>query len=444
VRLSPHPFRALRSSLFAYIALILLAGLFSILGASLWLQSGERATVVSQARGLHFVDRIAEAVRLLEAEGPAHRDAALAALQTGDLRLMLVTPEQIFPATPRGQMPAMLNSRLGSEREVRAQGGHGGMQQRGNLQRSFDVRLRDGQWIRISEANELAAPAIPNALIAQLLITLIVVTAVVMLAVRQVTKPLQRLALAADELGKDLDAAPLAEEGPSESRRAAQAFNRMQGRIKHLVEERARALAAVSHDLRTPLTRLRLRTELVDDEKLRDQMAGDLASMATMIDGTLDYLRGFQDSEPTRRIDINALLQSLAEDASLLGNAISVEGLAQMPYSGRLSAMRRALQNMIDNAIKYGHRAHIRVEDDSDRLRIVVEDEGPGIPLAEIARVSEPYYRLDASRSRDTGGIGLGLSIVKDIAVMHGGELLLANRSEGGLSATLVLPRKTS
>jgi signal transduction histidine kinase len=262
-----------------------------------------------------------------------------------------------------------------------------------------------------------------------------------MIAVRQATKPLQQLAQAADTLGRDLDAPPLAEEGPAETRRAAQAFNRMQARIKRLVDERARALAAVSHDLRTPLTRLRLRAELVDDEKLRDQMGADLDSMAAMIDATLDYLRGFQDSESARPIDMNALLQSLVEDAAVLGKAISLDGAARSPYTGRLSALRRALQNLIDNAIKYGHSAHLRIDDDAAALCIVVEDEGPGIPPAELVRVTEPYYRPDASRSRETGGVGLGLSIVTDIALMHGGELLLANRPQGGLRATLVLPR---
>jgi signal transduction histidine kinase len=277
-----------------------------------------------------------------------------------------------------------------------------------------------------------------------LLITLIMVTAVVMIAVRQVTRPLQQLAAAADTLGNDLDAPPLTENGPTETRRAAQAFNRMQARIKRLVDERARALAAVSHDLRTPLTRLRLRAELVTDDRLRDQMGADLDSMAAMIDATLDYLRGLQDSEALRPIDMNALLQSLAEDAAVLGKTISVEGLAQAPYCGRLSGLRRALQNLIDNAIKYGHGAQLRIEDAADALRLVVEDEGPGIAPAELTRVTEPYYRPDASRSRETGGVGLGLSIVSDIALMHGGQLLLANRPQGGLSATLILPRKAA
>ena len=455
--------RTFASSLSTRMALILLAGLLTAQLTSTWLQWGERATVVAQARGLNFSDRLADAVRLLEAEAPARRAATAAALQASDLRVTLIDDDQVSANVPRGQMRATLGARLGSEREIRSTGAGMGMGMRGGGQhgfgaaqrggdlaqngqphrlRSFDVRLADGQWVRIAEQNESETPpALPTDLITQLLITLLIVSAVAMVAVRQTTKPLQQLAQAADTLGSDLDAPPLAETGPTETRRAAQAFNRMQARIKRLVDERARALAAVSHDLRTPLTRLRLRTELVSDEPLREQMAADLDSMAAMIDATLDYLRGLQDSEAVRKIDMNALLQSLCADAAVLGKTISVAGSARTPYSGRLSALRRALQNLIDNAIKYGHGAAIRIEDDESTLRLFVEDDGPGIAPDELARVTAPYYRPDASRSRETGGVGLGLSIVSDIALLHGGELLLTNRPQGGLCATLVLPR---
>lgn len=438
--------RALPSSLFARMALILLAGLLAAQLASLWLQWGERASVVAQARGQNFIDRMAEAVRLLEAADPSRRAATLTTLQHGELHVLLIEQDQVSQNAPRGAIESMLGARLGSGREVRPVGSAAGMgmgmgMQRGSPSRSFDVRLLDGQWVRFVSAPEAATPALPNDLIARLLITLVIVMAVVMIAVRQATRPLQQLAQAADTFGQDIDAPALAEGGPTETRRAAQAFNRMQARIKRLVNERSRALAAVSHDLRTPLTRLRLRTELVDDEKLRDQMAADLDAMAAMIDATLDYLRGLQASEAVRPIDINALLSSMSEDALVLGRRISLQGQALAPYSGRLSALRRALQNLIDNAIKYGSSAHLRVEDDAHELRIMVEDEGPGIAPPELARVTQPFYRPDASRNSATGGVGLGLSIVQDIALMHGGELVLTNRVQGGLCATLKLPR---
>jgi len=434
--------RAWPSSLFVRMALILLLGLLVAQGAGFWLQWGERARVVSQARGQNFADRMAEAVRALEAIAPAERSAALATLPHGDWQVTLISEDQVSQNPPRGVIGAMLSARLGSAREIRPLGDAAGMgMMHGTMTRSFDVRLQGGQWVRFSGAREADAPALPRSLILRLAFTLMIVTAVVMLAVRQATEPLKQLARAADTLGRDLDAPALAEIGPLETRRAAQAFNRMQARIKRLVDERSRALAAVSHDLRTPLTRLRLRVELVDDEKLRDQMAADLDAMAAMIDATLGYLRGLQASEAVRPIDINALLASMSEDALVLGRHISIQGQALAPYTGRLSALRRALQNLIDNAIKYGSCAHFRVEDDVGELRLMVEDDGPGIEPKELARVTEPYYRLEASRNSATGGVGLGLSIVRDIALLHGGDLVLTNRAQGGLCATLKLPR---
>jgi signal transduction histidine kinase len=434
-------------------ALILLTGLLVAQGVSTWLQWGERAAVVSQARGLHVIDRIAEAVRLLEANAPGKRQSALAALQYDGMRVELITEHQAQAGAPRESLQATLAERLGSTREIRATGGAGpgmgmgpGMgagQQHGNSKRSVDVRLADGQWIRATMGyqGDNATPALSNALIIQLLASLGLVAVVVLIAVRQATRPLQQLAQAADTLGQDLDAPPLAEAGSTETRRAAQAFNRMQAKIKHLVSERARALAAVSHDLRTPLTRLRLRAELIDDNTLRDQMAADLEAMATMLDATLDYLRALQTNEVMRNIDINALLESMAEDALVLGRSIQIDGQAQKPFSGRLSALRRALQNLIDNAFKYGRGACIRVNDNATILSISVEDEGPGIAAEHLAKVTQPYYRVDSARTQPDGSVGLGLSIVKDIALMHSGELALTNRPSGGLAATLRLPR---
>ncbi|TXT34009.1 MAG: periplasmic sensor signal transduction histidine kinase [Comamonadaceae bacterium] len=440
--------RTLSSSLYARVALILLAGLLVAQGVSLWLQWGERAAVVTQARGLHVLDRVAETVRLLEASAASQREAVLAALRQGGVRVALIAPDQVYPNVPRGLFQSMLAERLGSEREVRTpfagQGMHRGADsQRAGSARNVDLRLRDGQWVRLTldSVGGDSPPALNNMLIVELLVSLVLVIVVVMLAVRQATRPLQQLAQAADTLGRDLDAPPMAEVGSVETRRAAQAFNRMQAKIKALVNERSRALAAVSHDLRTPLTRLRLRAELIDDEALRDQMSDDLAQMAAMIDTTLDYLRGMQRQEPVRAIDINAMLESMAEDARVLGRNFQITGQAQKPLHGRLSALRRALQNLIDNAFKYGHGAHIRLEDGALQLSITVEDDGPGIALKHLEEVTEPYYRVDSARSQTGDGVGLGLSIVKDIALLHHGELLLVNRPQGGLAATLVLPR---
>lgn len=440
--------RAWLSSLTVRVGLILLAGLLVAQGVSLWLQWGERATVVTQARGLNFADRIARTVSVLESVDPAGRHAALVALQYDDLSVALIREDEVSPNAPRGAIGAMIADRLGSERQIRhvASGtdSTAGTPQVDTPRRSFDVRLQDGQWARITIQRGATpdAPALPNDLIIQLLLSVVIVVAVIMMAVRQATRPLKQLALAADSLGHDLDAQPMPEDGPIETRSAAQAFNRMQTRIKRLINERSRALAAVSHDLRTPLTRLRLRAELVDDVQLRRQMTADLEAMAAMIDATLDYLRGLQTNEVVRAIDINALLESTTDDALVLGRLIHIDGRAFSPFNGRLSGMRRALQNLIDNAFKYGQVVNIRVQDTASRLNITVEDDGPGIAPADLSKVTEPYYRVDSSRGQQGDGVGLGLAIVRDIAHMHDGELLLTNRPQGGLAATLSLPRR--
>lgn len=456
------PRSLLPASLFARMALILLAGLLATQSLSLWLHWGERAEVVTEARGLHLADRIADAIRRLEADPtPGHR-RAIAQMQSNDLRVSLIDENEVNPTAPRGQIQATIAARLGSGREVRSPGGMGGgMMGRGmgygagqgmgygmgrmvqdSSARSFDVRLNDGQWVRVTATLAPDAPALPRDFYIHLLLSLAIVVAVVMLVVRQATRPLRQLAQAADNLGQNLDAPPLVEAGSTEVRTAAQAFNRMRDKLRRLIDERSRALAAVSHDLRTPLTRLRLRSELIDDDRLREQMTADIDAMAQMIDATLDYLRGLRENEPVRAIDINALLASLSEDFAALCRPIAVEGQAAASYSGRLSALRRAIQNLVDNAFKYGRNPRIVVNDDADTLCITVEDDGPGIPPEALERVTEPYYRPDAARATDTGGVGLGLSIVRDVALLHGGELLLANRPQGGLTASLRLPRK--
>lgn len=303
-------------------------------------------------------------------------------------------------------------------------------------------------WLHMGERAMMMAqshgqfPAMPSRFATHLLITLAAVIVVSLVAVRLVTRPLQHLAEAADAFGSDLESPPLAETGPTETRRAAEAFNRMQDRLRRLIAERGRALAAVSHDLRTPLTRMRLRAELVDDEALRAQINADIDDMQAMVESTLDYLRGLRENEAPQSIDMNALLQSLVSDEQALGHPVTLTGCVAAPYVGRMSALKRALGNLIDNAVKYGQSAHIVIEDSTTELRLVVEDDGPGIAEADLVRVVEPYVRLETSRSRETGGVGLGLTIARDAAVLHGGKLLLENLATSGLRATLVLPRR--
>ncbi len=269
---------------------------------------------------------------------------------------------------------------------------------------------------------------------------------VMLFAVRWVTRPLQQMAAAATEFAHNLDAAPLEASGPTEVRAAAEAFNFMQRRVRQLVMERGRALAAVSHDLRTPLTRMRLRAELVNDPVLQGKLNADIDAMQGMVNSVLAYLRGLEDSEPAQPINMEALLSSIVEDEQALGRAVTMQEPAggesvPAPYAGRLSVLKRAVTNLVDNAVAHAGAVTIRLEDSATALRVVIEDDGPGIPEADLARVTEPFVRLDASRSLDTGGVGLGLAIARDAAAFHGGVLMLENREQGGLRAILELPK---
>jgi len=303
------------------------------------------------------------------------------------------------------------------------------------------VVLRDGAVVTFDSFVSPEAAGMPLRLALTLLVLLGTVVALSLIAVRWVTGPLSTLASAAERLGEDINRPPLPETGPVEARRAARAFNTMQGRLSRFISDRTRILTAMSHDLKTPITRLRLRTELLEDETLRAKFSKDLGEMESMVAQTLDFMRDPSASEPVQRVNLMALLESLQTDYQDTGNTVEVEGSVAAPFSGRPLALRRCLTNLLDNAIRYGKRALVRAEEAADRITIRVLDEGPGIPEQELEHAFEPFFRGESSRNRETGGTGLGLGIARNIARAHGGDLCLKNRPGGGLEAILTLPR---
>jgi signal transduction histidine kinase len=274
-----------------------------------------------------------------------------------------------------------------------------------------------------------------------LAVLLVAVVALSLVAVRWATRPLNVLADAADELGRNIDRPPLEEKGPLEVARAARAFNTMQARLAGYIRDRTRVLAAMSHDLKTPITRLRLRSELLGDPQLKEKFTKDLDEMESMVGATLDFLRGLENREPVKPVDVMALLESLQADMRETGGDVQITGPALKPYPGKPQALKRCLANLLENAVKYGKSALAVVDDNETRLEIRIQDEGPGLPPSELEKVFEPFYRVEGSRSRDTGGTGLGLIIAKSVAEAHGGSLVLRNRAEGGLEAVLALSR---
>lgn len=258
---------------------------------------------------------------------------------------------------------------------------------------------------------------------------------------RWLSRPIIRIARAAEHFGDSLSSQPLEESGPAEARQAARALNRMQAQLLEQIRQRSQFLAAVSHDLRTPITRLNLRVEGVEPPELREKLHEDLREMSIMLGSTLDYLRGHVEPEPLQPLDVEALVNSLAEDAQDQGQEVSVSGEAR-PITARPIALRRCLDNLIVNALRYGQSAEITLKDTPGNLVIEVRDHGPGIPDDQLEAVFAPFVRLETSRNRASGGTGLGLSIARDVALGHGGRLTLRNCPDGGLIARLNLPRK--
>ncbi|MGC9271818.1 sensor histidine kinase [Acidiphilium sp.] len=302
------------------------------------------------------------------------------------------------------------------------------------------IRLTDGTWIIFTAALPSSGFGLSWPLLAAFLGMTIVVIAASVWAVRRVTAPLGAMAAAADRLGRDVEAPPLPEIGTLETRQAARAFNLMQTRLRQLVESRTRMLAALSHDLRTPLTLLQLRIEDVENDEERERMLGTIASMNDMIEATLAFARDNTMVEPRRRIDLTALLAAIVNDLADAGGRVSMTPAAPVTIVCQPVALRRALVNLLDNAVKYGGSADVTVNPNLYNVTITVNDHGPGIPEAELGKVFEPFYRLESSRSRETGGSGLGLAIAEATIKAHGGKLELVNRAGGGLSARVTLP----
>lgn len=259
---------------------------------------------------------------------------------------------------------------------------------------------------------------------------------------RWLAAPMRRLAHGAAELGQDVRRPPLPEEGTLECREATRVINQLQRNIQTQLAECDQFVAAVSHDLRTPLTRLALRAEYLDDAQQRQRFAKDIGEMDDMIRATLDYLRGAAPDEAWVRLDMAALVESLVCDFQDGGMAVAFAegGCAAPPVRAQAAALRRCLGNLLENAVRYGERATVAVIAMPGEVHVTVRDQGPGLPAAEWAKVTQPFYRVEGSRNRSSGGVGLGLSIAQDIATRHQGRLRIANATAGGLQVTLVLP----
>ncbi len=288
---------------------------------------------------------------------------------------------------------------------------------------SVSMQLADGTWFNVvTPGNRLRSAWRPR-VFGPIIVTTVIVLLLTFWAVRRSAKPIALFAQAAERLGRDVNAPPIPEDGPKEVMRASQAFNDMQRRLQTFIKDRTQMLAAISHDLRTPITRLRLRAELIDDEEQQKKMLADLEQMEQMIAATLAFARDEAVDEASVRFDLAAMLQTLADDISDTNGHASYTGPDKMEWTGRSSALKRAFQNLADNAVKYGERADISLQEKDGKIIVTIEDDGPGIPENERVRVFDPFYRVDPSRNLDTGGVGLGLAVTRSVIRAHGGEV---------------------
>lgn len=301
------------------------------------------------------------------------------------------------------------------------------------------VRLKDGAWLNTAFTKKLVNGPWTTQSAISLAVTAVILSICAAFIARGMTRPMRRLAVAAEALGRGESVAPLPESGPEDIRQTAVAFNLMQARLQRFVEDRTRMLAAIGHDLRTPITSLRLRAEFVTDDETREKMLSTLDELRAMTEATLAFSREQATEEVTRNVNLTALVESLCDDLVELGYDVTCTEAPKIGYRCRADALKRAVRNLVENAVRYGERARVSLRSGPNAIEIVVEDDGPGIEAEVIERVFAPFFRLENSRNRETGGIGLGLSIARNIVRHHGGDVTLANTGSG-LRAVISLP----
>lgn len=301
------------------------------------------------------------------------------------------------------------------------------------------VQLANGAWLNTAFAKPAQDGFWTSKSTLALGLSALSLSVIAVFAARGIAQPLRRLAVAAEALGRGQEIVPLPETGPDDIRRTAEAFNRMQARLHRFVDDRTKMLAAIGHDLRTPLTSLRLRAEFVRDEDVSEKMLSTITEIQTMTEATLAFARQDSTVENTRAVDLSALVESLCDDLAELGHDVSFSNGQKIGYSCRPDALRLACRNLVENAIRYGERARVSVERRADTIEIIVSDDGPGIPDGAREQVFTPFFRIENSRNRETGGVGLGLSIARSIVRHHGGDIVLTNKPKG-LHAVISLP----
>jgi len=428
-------------------ALVLLVGLAVVQIAGLAIHALDRIDLLRLAQARDLGVRVMSIYRAVAIRPPEARAAAIGELDLPpgtQVRLEAdQPPEALLPAPPPLQQLLRSNMRvIPLPPELRptriALFGHPGMV-------AVDMHLPDGPWLHIRTMLPLPRPWHSPSFLAAFLVMTVAAAALTMWAVRRLLAPVATLAAAAERLGRDVNADPLPEDGPTEVATAAAAFNTMAARIRRFVQDRTFMLTAIGHDLRTPITRLKLRAEFMEDEELRRKMLADLDELEAMVAATLTFGRDATSTEPLAPLDLAVLARTVLDEAAdarpELAERLHYEGPEHLAVRARSMSLKRALANLVSNAIAYGGSARVTLSPPHEgTVQVDIEDDGPGIPPAEMDRIFQPFHRAEGSRNRETGGVGLGLPIARNILRAHGGDVTIANRPMGGARATVLLP----
>lgn len=432
--------------------LILIGGTM-LSGALVFTLAGtERKNLESHLRTHHATERIEQAIQLLDSAPQASRQAIAQVYANYGLRVDLTPTVGVVGQAPDSEITQELRQQLGSDRPIEIvdqenkdcpafTGPH--PEDKPHCISVFTA-LKDGTRIKLDVArHDHPPPPFRGNFMRDLIIFMAGLAVFAWIVALMTTRPLRRLARAANALGSNLKHPPLAETpGPREVREASIAFNRMQASIQSYIQERTFMLSAIAHDLQTPLTRLRLRLEKVSDPALRTALVADLTVTQSLVREGLDYAHTITTDEPFELVDIDSLTEALCNDAIDAGSEITFDGTSNTTIWGSPLALRRCISNLMDNAVKYGQFAHVSVQKSAGKALISVIDGGEGIPAHDLEKVFQPFHRLEDSRSRESGGTGLGLTIARIIAERHQGRITLKNMgvAELGLVAVLELP----
>ena len=447
--------RAFLGSMTGRVSAMLVVGVLISATITQLLAEHERQRAFEESRDTMVMDRSEQLLRDTFAMPPPQRAAYLAATQKQGVRLQIETEEPALAAGPSDYARA-LTARMGGDYQIeslaeRPQPCYEKVERASmfgtrkvpweGICESVAVRMPDGDRMRVSVSPPGPSRHLRGDYTLGIMVFVLCTIGLAYLVARMTTQPLQQLARAANDLGRDINHPPLELAGASEIRQASAAFNAMQARIRQYIMQRTQMLAAITHDLQTPLTRMRLRLEKVTDPDLKQKLLEDLSATQAMVREGLELARSMDSTEPMQAVDLDSLLESVCYDASDAGQPVTVQGKAEMALMARPLALRRCLTNLIDNAVKYGGQANVSVERLAGAVQVRIVDQGPGLAPSELGRVFDPFYRVESSRSRESGGTGLGLTIARNIAEQHGGKITLANCKEGGLEATLILPQ---